>query len=63
MLGFLQEMEPRNIVIRKAVESAVSGEATLTVTGTKSSGRPAHGEIGMRLFEGRWVLVEENWKN
>jgi len=58
ILAMIQDMEPKEIHVRKAVEKG--GSATLWVTG-KSHGEEHKGKIAMSLEGKQWIVKNEEW--
>ena len=58
ILPMLQEAQPRNVKVLKAVDTAT--ESKLWLSGIVD-GKPQKGEIEMRLVDGHWLVTLEVW--
>jgi hypothetical protein len=58
MLPMIQQMQPKNVKILKAVDTAT--ESSLWLSGIVD-GKPQKGELEMHLVDGRWLVTLEVW--
>jgi hypothetical protein len=58
ILPMIQQMQPKNVKILKAVDSATESELWLSGI---VDGKPQKGEVEMHLVDGRWLVTLEVW--
>jgi hypothetical protein len=60
ILPMLQSMQPKNVKILKAVDTATA--SSLWLSGIVE-GKPQKGEVEMHLVDGHWLVTLEVWNN
>jgi hypothetical protein len=57
MIKFIQEMQPKNIEVLRAVETGDDAELTLSGNGGADTGT-----VKMKRMNGAWLIMRESWK-